>query len=150
MELEEIVKKADVKVYDDLAYEELTGVIYRKIEDIMRIAGILAEYTRSEFVDKKFMDIAIAQYNLPCKNKVKEMLINKVEFKNKAEEKLEDYNQRLKLKADAVIHLQSAIECYLIDLLKLAKTECKKRTNTDEIEPKDIQAARRLIDDCNF
>ena len=150
MELEQIVKKAGIKVYDDLAYEELTGIIYNKIEDIMRIAAILAEYTRGEFIDKNLMEIAISQYNLPCKNKVKEMLINKVEFKKKTEEKLEDYNQRLKLKADAVIPLQSAIECYLIYLLKLAKSECKKRTDTDEIEPKDIQAARRLIDECNF
>ena len=31
MDLEKIVKKAGVKVYDDLTYEELTGIIYEFI-----------------------------------------------------------------------------------------------------------------------
>ena len=37
MDLEKIVKKAGVKVYDNLTYEELTGVIYHKIEDIITL-----------------------------------------------------------------------------------------------------------------
>ena len=150
MELEKIVKKAGVKVYDDLTYEELTGIIYSKLDSIMRFAAILGEYTRSNLIDKNLISVAISQYNLPCKNKVKELSINKIEFKNKAEEKMEDYNQNIKLNSDAVTHLQSAVECYIIDLLKLASKDAKKRTDTDEIEPKDLQTARRLFDGCNF
>ena len=96
------------------------------------------------------MNLAISEYNLPCKTKIKDLSINEKQFKNKAKENLQDYNNLLKLTDDSIISLQKAVECYVIDLLKLAKKECKKRTNTDKIEPKDIQSARRLIDDCNF
>ena len=150
MDLEKIVKKADVKIYGDLTFEELTGIIYSKIEEIIRIATLLCEYTRGDFIDKNLMEIAISQYNLPCKSKIKDLSINQDEFKNKAVEKLEDHSDRLKFKDDSIITLQKAVECYIIDLLKLAKKECKKRNNTDKIEPKDLQAARRLTDDCNF
>ena len=43
-----------------------------------------------------------------------------------------------------------ALEKSTHEMLKLAKKECKKRNNTDKIEPKDLQVARRLTDDCNF
>ena len=150
MELEKIVKKAGVKVYDDLTYDELRGIIYKKIEDITRIAVILAEYTRGDFVDKNLMEISISQYNLPCKSKIKDLSISQDEFKNKAVEKLDDHSERVKFKGDSVITLQKAVECYVIDLLKLATKEAKKRTDTGEIEPKDLNTARRLIDGCNF
>jgi len=150
MELEKIVKKAGVKVYDDLTYDELRGIIYKKIEDITRIAVILAEYTRDNFVDKNLVEIAISQYNLPCKSKIKDLSISQDEFKNKALEKLDDHSERLKFKGDSVITLQKAVECYVIDLLKLASKEAKKRTDTDEIEPKDLNTARRVFDGCNF
>jgi hypothetical protein len=150
MELEKIVKKAGVKVYDDLTYDELRGIIYKKIEDITRIASILAEYTRDDFVDKNLMEISISQYNLPCKSKIKDLSISQDEFKNKAVEKLDDYSERLKFKGDSVITLQKAVECYVIDLLKIASKEAKKRTDTDEIEPKDLNTARRVFDGCNF
>jgi len=150
MELEKIVKKAGVKVYDDLTYDELRGIIYKKIEDITRIAVILAEYTRDDFVDKNLMEISISQYNLPCKSKIKDLSISQDEFKNKAVEKLEDHSERIKFKGDSVITLQKAVECYVIDLLKIASKEAKKRTDTDEIEPKDLNTARRVFDGCNF
>lgn len=150
MELEKIVKKAGVKVYDDLTYDELRGIIYKKIEDITRIAVILAEYTRDNFVDKNLVEIAISQYNLPCKSKIKDLSISQDEFKNKALEKLDDHSERLKFKGDSVITLQKAVECYVIDLLKLASKDAKKRTDTDEIEPKDLNTARRVFDGCNF
>jgi len=150
MELEKIVKKAGVKVYDDLTYDELRGIIYKKIEDITRIAVILAEYTRDNFVDKNLVEIAISQYNLPCKSKIKDLSISQDEFKNKAVEKLEDHSERIKFKGDSVITLQKAVECYVIDLLKIASKEAKKRTDTDEIEPKDLNTARRVFDGCNF
>ena len=150
MELEKIVKKAGVKVYDDLTYDELRGVIYNKIEDITRISVILAEYTRDDFVDKNLMEISISQYNLPCNSKIKDLSISQDEFKNKAVEKLEDHSERIKFKGDSVITLQKAVECYVIDLLKIASKEAKKRTDTDEIEPKDLNTARRVFDGCNF
>ena len=148
MDLENLVKKADVKVYDKLTYEELTGVIFLKVEEIVKVAVILGEYTRSDVLDENIMNLAISEYNLPCKTKIKDLSIDKSEFKNKVEEKLEDYNDHLKLTDDCVDPLQKSVECYLIDLLKLAKKECKKRTNTDKIEPKDINNARRIIDEC--
>ena len=150
MDLEKIVKKAGVKVYDNLTYEELTGVIYHKIEDITKISAILTEYTRNYDVNENIMNLAISEYNLPCKTKIKDLSINEKQFKNKAKENLQDYNNLLKLTDDSIISLRKAIESYVIELLKLAKKECKKRTNTDKIEPTDIQSARRLIDDCNF
>jgi len=150
MELEKIVKKAGVKVYDDLTYDELRGIIYKKIEDITRISVILAEYTRDDFVDKNLMEISISQYNLPCNSKIKDLSISQDEFKSKAVEKLDDYSERLKFKGDSVITLQKAVECYVIDLLKIASKEAKKRTDTDEIEPKDLNTARRVFDGCNF
>ena len=150
MELKKIVKKAGVKVYDDLTYDELRGIIYKKIEDITRIAVILAEYTRDNFVDKNLVEIAISQYNLPCNSKIKDLSISQDEFKNKSVEKLEDHNERIKFKGDSVITLQKAVECYVIDLLKIASKEAKKRTDTDEIEPKDLNTARRVFDGCNF
>ena len=150
MDLENLVKKAGVKVYDELTYEELTGVVFLKVEEIVKVAVILGEYSRSDVLDENIMNLAISEYNLPCKTKIKDLSIDKSEFKNKVEEKLEDYNDHLKLTDDSIISLQKAIESYVIELLKLAKKECKKRTNTDKIEPKDIKSARRLIDDCNF
>ena len=150
MDLENLVKKAGVKVYDELTYEELTGVVFLKVEEIVKVAVILGEYTRSDVLDENIMNLAISEYNLPCKTKIKDLSINEKQFKNKAKENLQDYNNLLKLTDDSIISLQKAIESYVIELLKLAKKECKKRTNTDKIEPKDIQSARRLIDDCNF
>ncbi len=149
MDLEKIVKKAGVKV-DDLTYEELTGIIYLKIQEIIKVAAILGEYARSDFVDENIMNLAISEYNLHCKTNIKDLSINEKQFRNKAIEKMEDYNDYLKLKPSCIIPLQKAVECYIIDLLKLAKTECKKRNNTDKIEPKDIGSARRIIDECNF
>jgi len=149
MDLEKIVKNAGVKV-DNLIYEELTGIVYLKIQEIVKVAVILGEYTRSDVLDEKIMNLAISEYNLPCKTKIKDLSIDKTEFKNVSKEKLEDYNYHLKLTDDSVITLQKAVECYVIDLLKLSKKECKKRNNTDKIEPKDINAVRRLIDECYF
>lgn len=149
MDLEKIVKKSGVKV-DNLTYEELTGIVYLKIQEIVKVAVILGEYTRSDVLDEKIMNLAVSEYNLPCKTKIKDLSINEKQFKNKTKESLEYYNYHMKLTDDSVITLQKAIECYVIDLLKLSKKECKKRNNTDNIEPKDINAVRRLIDECYF
>jgi hypothetical protein len=150
MDLEKIVKKSGVKVYDDLTYEELRGIIYNKTQEIIKVAVILTEYTRNYDVNENIMNLAVSQYNLYCKSKITDLSIDKTEFKNKAKENLEYYNNRVKLTDDSVITLQKAVECYVIDLLKLSKKECKKRNNTDKIEPKDLNNARRLIDECHF
>ena len=149
MDLEKIIKKTGVKV-DNLIYEELTGIVYLKIQEIIKVAAILGEYTRSDDLDENIMNLAISDYNLPCKSKIIDLSIDKTEFKNVSKEKLEDYNYHIKITDDSVIPLQKAVECYVIDLLKLSKKECKRRNNTDKIEPKDINSARRLIDGCNF
>ena len=150
MDLEKIVNKSGVKVYDDLTYEELRGIIYNKTQEIIKVAVILTEYTRNYDVNENIMNLAVSQYNLYCKSKITDLSIDKTEFKNKAKENLEYYNNRVKLTDDSVITLQKAVECYVIDLLKLSKKECKKRNNTDKIEPKDLNNARRLIDECHF
>ena len=150
MDLEKIVKKSGVKVYDDLTYEELRGIIYNKTQEIIKVAVILTEYTRNYDVNENIMNLAISEYNLPCKTNIKDLSINDKQFKDVAKENLEYYNNRVKLTDDSVITLQKAIECYVIDILKLAKKECKKRINSDKIEPKDLNNARRLIDECYF
>ena len=55
MDLEKIVKKSGVKVYDDLTYEELTGIIYNKTQEIIKVAVILTEYTRSDVLDENII-----------------------------------------------------------------------------------------------
>lgn len=148
MNLEKLVKNSKVNFYDDLSDEELRSTLYLKISEILRLGVVCCEWARTRVMNKNIMNAILEENNLSCKNETTEFLIDKTEFQNIVNEKLDIFTEYVKLEENSLDILQKAIECYAIDLLKEAKVQCKKRNNTFDIEPKDINLAKKIQNEC--
>ena len=145
MNLEKLVKNSKVNFYDDLSDEELRSTLYLKITEILKLGFACCEWAQTRVMNKNITKAILEENNLSCKNETTEFLIDKTEFHNIVIEKLEPITDHLKFGKNSIDILQKAIECYAIDLLKEAKIQCKKRNNTFNIEPKDINLAKKIL-----